>query len=114
MFFHGLFIKVIGFPFHHVKGILRAFPETGAETVAVFFRRQAGLAINDLNGSLGARRNTLSAAVAFFFIYLYYFTFDFHFLSAFSYLNHIPISSSPGVPRPAAGDRFAASVRSRR
>ncbi len=31
MLFHGFFVKIIGFPFHHVKLVFRALPETGAE-----------------------------------------------------------------------------------
>jgi hypothetical protein len=77
--FHGFFVKIIGFPLYHVEGIVRAFSETGAKTVAVFFGHQAGLAIHDLNGSLGAGRHTLSATVAFILFYLYNFTHDFHF-----------------------------------
>ena len=79
MMLYCFFVEIIGFPFYHVEGIVRALSEAGAKTVALLFCRQAGLAINNLNGPLGAGRHTLSAAVAFIFFYLYYFTFDFHF-----------------------------------
>ena len=103
MLFHRFFVKIIGFTLHHVKRVPGALPETGAQAVAVFFRHQAGLAIDDLDGPLGARRDTLPAAVALFFLDLYDFAFYFHFLPAFHFLSVIAISASPELPVPVSG-----------
>jgi hypothetical protein len=57
---------------------LGAFPETGAEAVAVFFRGKSRLAVHNADRSFGARWHTLPASVAFIFINMDYFPFYFH------------------------------------
>jgi len=76
-----LFVEIIRFPLHDPERVPGAFPETGAQAVAVFFRRQAGLSVYNLNRPFCAGGHTLSASVAFVFIYFYDLTFDFHSLT---------------------------------
>lgn len=43
------FVEIIRLPLDDLERILGAFSQTGAKAVAVLFRRQAGLAVDDLD-----------------------------------------------------------------
>ena len=75
---YGLFIKVLGFPFHNPESPGRAFAQAGAQAVAVFFGHQTGLSVHKLNGALSAGRHALTATVTEFIIDFNNFSTDFH------------------------------------
>jgi hypothetical protein len=54
--------------------------EAGAKTIAEIIGDQTGLAVDDLQGTFSAVRNTLAAAVAELLIYLNYLSQYFHCL----------------------------------
>jgi hypothetical protein len=76
---HGLLIEILRFPLDDFQGALRAFAQTGPQSIAVFFGSKLGLAVYDLNRSFGAGGHAFPAAVAFLFVDLNDFPFDFHF-----------------------------------
>jgi hypothetical protein len=84
-----------------MESIFGTFSETGAETVAILFRRQAGLAVDNLNSAFRAGRYALPTAVTFFFIDPYNFAFDFHDALLFVLSEFSPRpSTSPASLRP--------------
>jgi len=68
VFFHGGFIKLIGFAFLDMDGILRTVAKAGTKAVAKIVCRQAGLAINDLDGAFSTCGYTEATTVAFIFV----------------------------------------------
>jgi len=101
MMLHGLFVKIFSVQFLNMESIFGTFSETGAETVAILFRRQAGLAVDNLNGAFRTGGDALTAAVTFFFIDPYNLAFDFHdaLLFVLSEFSARP-STSPASLRP--------------
>ena len=102
MMLHGLFIKIFRIPFLNMESVVRTFSETGAETVAILFCRQAGLAIHNRNGAFRAGRYAQPATVTFFFIDPDNLAFDFHdtLLFVLSEFAARP-STSPASLRPS-------------
>jgi hypothetical protein len=66
---HGILVKLVRLHFYNPEGPGGAVPKAGTKTVAVFFRHQLGLPVDDLNGAFSARRHALSAAIATFIVY---------------------------------------------
>ena len=64
MFLHGRLVEILGLPFNNLQGVVGAFPQAGPQAVAIFFGRQSGLAVDDLDGPFGAGGHALAAAVA--------------------------------------------------
>jgi hypothetical protein len=79
MLFHGFLVEVIGHPFDHMEGVIRAVSQAGPQAVAEFIGHDPGFSVHDLQGALGAGGNAEPAAVAFVFIDLNDLSFDFHF-----------------------------------
>lgn len=75
MAFYGCFIKFGCFTFNHGKGSARAFAQTSAQTVAVGFTHQPGLALDDFQCAFRASGHTLPATVAFLVVDLDNITF---------------------------------------
>jgi hypothetical protein len=75
---YGLFIIFICPALNELKGTFGAIPKTGAKPITIFIANNLGLAVNDLNGPLGAGGYAITAAIALFLVYLYNFTDNFH------------------------------------
>jgi hypothetical protein len=74
MLLYRRFVEFIGLPAFDSDGSLRAVAKAGPQSVAKAIRYQTSLAVDYLNSSLGAGRDTIAAAVALLFIDMYYLT----------------------------------------
>jgi hypothetical protein len=66
VFLHRRLVKGVGLPLLHGDGVLRAFTEAGPETVAEVVGGEHCLAVDYLDGPLGAGGNAEPADVTFF------------------------------------------------
>jgi hypothetical protein len=74
MLFHRCFVKRIGIALFNMDGILRAFAQACAQTVAEVIGRQHRLAVDHLDSALCARGDAESATVTFVLIDRYNFS----------------------------------------
>jgi hypothetical protein len=95
MFFRGQLVEVLDHCIHNFERPLRTFAEAGPEAVAVLLRDQSGLTVDDPDGPFGARRDTETAAVAFFLIDFYDFPGLFH-IKPLSFALMLPLSHGSG------------------
>jgi hypothetical protein len=79
-----IFVKSIGLPLDYFDGILRAMPQTGTQTIAIFIADQSGFTVYYLERTFHAVWDAQPAAVALVLVYLDYFSF--HSAFQLSYL----------------------------
>ena len=76
--FHRLFVEILCFALHNPECIIGTITHTGAQSIAVFFRHNAGFSVHHLYGAFGTGGHAFTATIAAFLIYLDYLTHDFH------------------------------------